>query len=262
MTAVTRLRCYEIAFWDFRKFAKENPDFAWKLFQQLAALLTGERERTARAPRSSPADSPVDAAEPACASVFGRIHGLFLVRDESVIFARLAVALSNGGFTRSPPGRHGSVRGTFRLTRAHERAHEEGLLDRLAALDDVAGAAARHYLCRAGLWFPAMIARPRKVEGSRWRAMVALTLAGVDRKEPLPQGNNLSRRLTIANARRSAEKNLVMRGGKVTQGSRLQVTIAVSSSRRGIGAPFDQGGRAVAAAAAHGDEAALAVGSL
>jgi CRP-like cAMP-binding protein len=49
VTAVTRLRCHAIAFWDFRKFAKENPDVTWKLLQHLAALLTVERERRARA---------------------------------------------------------------------------------------------------------------------------------------------------------------------------------------------------------------------
>jgi CRP-like cAMP-binding protein len=49
VTAVTRLRCYVIAFWDFRKFARENPDVAWKLLQHLAGLLTAERERRARA---------------------------------------------------------------------------------------------------------------------------------------------------------------------------------------------------------------------
>jgi CRP-like cAMP-binding protein len=49
VTAVTRLRCHVIAFWDFRKFAKDNPDVAWKLLQHLAGLLTAERERRARA---------------------------------------------------------------------------------------------------------------------------------------------------------------------------------------------------------------------
>jgi CRP-like cAMP-binding protein len=49
VTAVTRLRCHVIAFWDFRKFAKENPDVSWKLLQHLAGLLTAERERRARA---------------------------------------------------------------------------------------------------------------------------------------------------------------------------------------------------------------------
>jgi CRP-like cAMP-binding protein len=49
VTAVTRLRCHAIAFWAFRRFAKENPDVSWKLLQHLAALLTAERERRARA---------------------------------------------------------------------------------------------------------------------------------------------------------------------------------------------------------------------
>ena len=49
VTAVTRRRCHAIAFWDFRTFAKENPDVSWKLLQHLAGLLTVERERRARA---------------------------------------------------------------------------------------------------------------------------------------------------------------------------------------------------------------------
>ncbi len=49
VTAVTSLRCYVIAFWDFRRFAKQNPDFMWKLLENLAALLTAERERRERA---------------------------------------------------------------------------------------------------------------------------------------------------------------------------------------------------------------------
>ena len=49
VTAVTRLRCYVIAFWDFRRFARENPDVSWKLLQHLAGLLTAERDRRARA---------------------------------------------------------------------------------------------------------------------------------------------------------------------------------------------------------------------
>ena len=44
VTAVTSLSCYQIAFWDFRKFAKENPDFTWRLLQNLAALITAERK--------------------------------------------------------------------------------------------------------------------------------------------------------------------------------------------------------------------------
>ena len=53
VTAVTSLRCYQIAFWDFRKFVKENPDFAWRLLQNLASLLTAERERHAASLLSS-----------------------------------------------------------------------------------------------------------------------------------------------------------------------------------------------------------------
>ena len=49
VTAVTRLRCHVIQFWDFRRFAKENPDVSWKLLQHLAGLLTGERDRRAKA---------------------------------------------------------------------------------------------------------------------------------------------------------------------------------------------------------------------
>jgi len=49
VTASTRLRCLVMAFWDFRKFAKDNPDVSWKLLQHLADLLTEERARRARA---------------------------------------------------------------------------------------------------------------------------------------------------------------------------------------------------------------------
>ena len=49
VTAITRLRCLVIAFWDFRRFAKENPDVSWALLQHLAGLLAGERDRRARA---------------------------------------------------------------------------------------------------------------------------------------------------------------------------------------------------------------------
>ena len=49
VTAVTRLTCHVIALWDFRKFAKENPDVCWALLHHVAGLLTAERERRARA---------------------------------------------------------------------------------------------------------------------------------------------------------------------------------------------------------------------
>jgi CRP-like cAMP-binding protein len=49
VTAVTRLRCLAIAFWDFRKFARDNPDVAWKLLQHVTELLVAERSRHAPA---------------------------------------------------------------------------------------------------------------------------------------------------------------------------------------------------------------------
>ena len=49
VTSVTRLRCHVIAFWDFRKFAKDNPDVAWRLLQHVASLLVAERTRNVRA---------------------------------------------------------------------------------------------------------------------------------------------------------------------------------------------------------------------
>jgi CRP-like cAMP-binding protein len=49
VTSVTRVRCFVIAFWDFRRFARENPDVSWKLLQHLAGLLKAERDRRARA---------------------------------------------------------------------------------------------------------------------------------------------------------------------------------------------------------------------
>lgn len=39
VTARTDLRCLEIAFSDFRKFAQANPDVMWKLLQHVVALL-------------------------------------------------------------------------------------------------------------------------------------------------------------------------------------------------------------------------------
>ena len=49
VTALTRLRCHVIAFWDFRKFARANPDVAWRLLQHVGTLLVAERTRNARA---------------------------------------------------------------------------------------------------------------------------------------------------------------------------------------------------------------------
>ena len=49
VTAETPLRCLMIRFWDFREFAKENPDVSWKLLQHLAGLLVEDRARHAQA---------------------------------------------------------------------------------------------------------------------------------------------------------------------------------------------------------------------
>ncbi len=40
VTAKTRLRCLEIPFWEFRDFARENPDVTWKLLQHVVRVLS------------------------------------------------------------------------------------------------------------------------------------------------------------------------------------------------------------------------------
>ncbi len=49
VTADGPMRCLVIAFWDFRQFAKQNPDVTWKLLQHLVDLLTKERSGRAQA---------------------------------------------------------------------------------------------------------------------------------------------------------------------------------------------------------------------
>ena len=49
VTADGPLRCLVMAFWDFRQFAKQNPDVTWKLLQHLVELLTEERSKRAQA---------------------------------------------------------------------------------------------------------------------------------------------------------------------------------------------------------------------
>ncbi len=49
IVSATAMRCYTIQFWNFRKFAKSNPDVTWKLLQHVTDLLLDERERRARA---------------------------------------------------------------------------------------------------------------------------------------------------------------------------------------------------------------------
>jgi len=48
VVTATEMRCYTIQFWNFRKFAKTNPDVTWKLLEHVTTLLVEERERRAR----------------------------------------------------------------------------------------------------------------------------------------------------------------------------------------------------------------------
>jgi CRP-like cAMP-binding protein len=43
VTARTELRCLEIAFSDFREFARANPDVTWKLLQHVVSMLRAEQ---------------------------------------------------------------------------------------------------------------------------------------------------------------------------------------------------------------------------
>ena len=36
--------CLVLGFWDFRRFAKENPDVSWKLLEPVVELLSKERD--------------------------------------------------------------------------------------------------------------------------------------------------------------------------------------------------------------------------
>ena len=49
VTADGPLSCLVMAFWDFRQFAKQNPDVTWKLLQHVVELLAEERDRRAQA---------------------------------------------------------------------------------------------------------------------------------------------------------------------------------------------------------------------
>ena len=50
VTAEDRLRCLEITFWDFRRFAQANPDVSWKLLRHVGDLLSEQRGRTTLSP--------------------------------------------------------------------------------------------------------------------------------------------------------------------------------------------------------------------
>jgi CRP-like cAMP-binding protein len=45
--ALTPMRCHTIQFWDFRAFAKKDPDVMWKLLQHVAGILLKEQSRHA-----------------------------------------------------------------------------------------------------------------------------------------------------------------------------------------------------------------------
>jgi CRP-like cAMP-binding protein len=47
VTADGPMRCLVMRFWDFRRFAKENPDVTWKLLQHVVELLGEEQGQPA-----------------------------------------------------------------------------------------------------------------------------------------------------------------------------------------------------------------------
>src|SRR3954447_12836410 len=49
VTADGPMRCLGMRFWDFRRFAKENPDVIWKLLQYVVELIADERRIRASA---------------------------------------------------------------------------------------------------------------------------------------------------------------------------------------------------------------------
>ena len=49
VTADEPMRCLVMGFWDFRRFAKENPDVSWKLLEHVVELLSKERDDQAGA---------------------------------------------------------------------------------------------------------------------------------------------------------------------------------------------------------------------
>ena len=52
--ALTPMRCHTIQFWNFRAFARKNPDVTWKLLQHVAGIVIKEQSRQpARAARAA-----------------------------------------------------------------------------------------------------------------------------------------------------------------------------------------------------------------
>ena len=45
VTADEPMRCLVMGFWDFRRYAKENPEVTWRLLQYVVELLSEERSR-------------------------------------------------------------------------------------------------------------------------------------------------------------------------------------------------------------------------
>ena len=45
VTAESPLTCRVITFWDFREFAKDNPEIVWELLQQVVGMLADEQSR-------------------------------------------------------------------------------------------------------------------------------------------------------------------------------------------------------------------------
>ena len=45
VTADVPMRCLAMRFWDFRRFAQQNPDVTWKLLQYVVGLLEDERDK-------------------------------------------------------------------------------------------------------------------------------------------------------------------------------------------------------------------------
>jgi CRP-like cAMP-binding protein len=50
VTADEPMRCLVMGFWDFRRFAKQNPDVTWKLLQHVVELLAETRSDRVTSP--------------------------------------------------------------------------------------------------------------------------------------------------------------------------------------------------------------------
>lgn len=49
VTATTPLRCLVVMFWDFREFAKGNPEVLWKLLEHVVGLLVEQQSQRMKA---------------------------------------------------------------------------------------------------------------------------------------------------------------------------------------------------------------------